>query len=172
MNLNKIWKILADMRETIANFISHSKSGRPQAILTFPNPLPPPASANIRATRSIAGASTISVCHAAQMIPVILTLINLALETATVREEIDQGIKDSKDAARDAREAIKRENDNWEQARKPAERNIIKTTNKGKEKDAKQTLEVSFLSKFPLGPMNMESTCRMQRGECYTRLVY
>lgn len=172
MNLNKIWKILADMRETIANSISHTVSGRSQAVLTFPNPLPPPASANIRATRSIAGTSTISVCHAAQMIPVILSLINLALETAAVREEIDQGIKDSKDATRDAREAAKRENDHWEQARKPAEHNIIKTNNKGKEKDVKQTREVSLLSKLPLGPMNNESTCRMQRRECYTRLVY
>lgn len=141
MNLNKIWKILADMRETIANSTSNEVSGRPQAVLTFPNPLPPPASANIRATRSIAGTSTISVCHTAQMIPVILSLINLALETAAARKEMEQGIKDSKDAARDAREAAKRENDQWEQARKPAEHTIIKTTNKGKEKDAKQTQE-------------------------------
>jgi len=53
--------------------------------------------------------------HTAQMIPVIISLIHLVLETAIVREEIDQGIRDARDIARDAKEATRIENERWEE---------------------------------------------------------
>ena len=52
--------------------------------------------------------------HTAQMIPVLISLIHSVLETADIREEIDQGIRDARDIARDAKEAIKIENERWE----------------------------------------------------------
>jgi hypothetical protein len=48
------------------------------------------------------------------MIPVLISLIHSVLETASIREEIDQGIKDGRSIARDAKEAIKIENERWE----------------------------------------------------------
>jgi hypothetical protein len=56
----------------------------------------------------------VNVVHTAQMIPVLISLIHSVLETANIREEIDQGIKDARDIARDAKEAIKIENERWE----------------------------------------------------------
>lgn len=47
------------------------------------------------------------------MIPVLVSLIHSVLETANIREEIDQGIKDARDIARDAKEAIKIEKERW-----------------------------------------------------------
>jgi DNA-binding ferritin-like protein len=55
------------------------------------------------------------------MIPVLISLIHSVLETANVREEIDQGIKDARDIARDAREAIKNENERWDKERQDME---------------------------------------------------
>lgn len=51
------------------------------------------------------------------MIPVLVSLIHSVLETANIREEIDQGIKDARDIARDAKEAIKIENERWAKER-------------------------------------------------------
>jgi hypothetical protein len=55
------------------------------------------------------------------MIPVIISLIHSVLRTANVREEIDQGVKDSRDIARDAKEAIKIENERWDRERNDIE---------------------------------------------------
>jgi len=89
--------------------------------LTFPDPSPAPLSAvrnmrNLRNVRPVGPCGdNVNVVHTAQMIPVIISLIHLVLETAIVREEIDQGIRDARDIARDAKEATRIENERWEE---------------------------------------------------------
>ena len=51
------------------------------------------------------------------MIPVLISHIHSVLETANIREEIDQGIRDARDIARDAKEATKIENERWEKGK-------------------------------------------------------
>lgn len=55
------------------------------------------------------------------MIPVILGLIDAALQTETIRTEIDVGVKDGKEKTRESREAVKKENERWEIERKELE---------------------------------------------------
>ena len=92
--------------------------------LTFPDPLPAPASAmqNMRSMRNVRTVEDVNVVHTAQMIPVLISLIHSVLETANIREEIDQGIRDAKDIARDAREAIKIGNERWEKEKEEKEK--------------------------------------------------
>jgi hypothetical protein len=127
VNLNKIWFALHALRAELAQVISPGATTNTEAagekILTFPDPLPPSASAT--ATRSLRSVrlstDTVNVFHSPQMIPVVLSLIHMALETSIIREELDQGLKDYKDYGRDAKEAMKLENERWEKERKTIE---------------------------------------------------
>ena len=69
---------------------------------------------NMRSLRNVRTVEDVDVVHTAQMIPVLISLIHSVLETANIREEIDQGIRDARDIVRDSREAIKIENERWE----------------------------------------------------------
>ena len=66
--------------------------------------------------------------HTAQMIPVLISLIHSVLETANIREEIDQGIRDARDIARDAKEAIKIENERWEKEKEGKDMDDVSKT--------------------------------------------
>lgn len=62
------------------------------------------------------------------MIPVVTSLIHSVLETASVREEIDQGVRDEKEIVRNAREAVMIEKERWDQERRNMEatsKNIV-----------------------------------------------
>ncbi len=74
------------------------------------------------------------------MVPVLVSLIHSALETTTIREEIDQGTKDARDFGRDARDATRIESERWEQ-----ERNSMEVA----PKDKSRKLEVSLWAPFP-----------------------
>ena len=122
-NLNKIWLNLLALRDNVADLFpsDSSTSGAQPTVwvpLTFPDPLPAPLSAtqNMRSLRNVRRVeeNIVNVVHTAQMIPVLISLIHSVLETANIREEIDQGIKDARDIARDAKDAIKIENERWE----------------------------------------------------------
>jgi hypothetical protein len=121
-NLNKIWSGLHALRAKIAEVDVVAAGKKP---LTFPDPLPPPASATTaRSLRSVRiSMDMINVFHASQMIPVVISLIHTALETSIIREELDHGLKDNKDYARDAKEATRIENERWEKERKTIEAN-------------------------------------------------
>ena len=129
-SLNKIWLNLFSLRDNVANlFSSATSTSDAQPVvwvpLTFPDPLPAPSSAvqSVRSLRNVApvAKNTVNVMLTAQMIPVIISFIHSVLETASVREEIDQGVRDAKDIARDAKEAIRIENERWNQERKNME---------------------------------------------------
>jgi len=58
------------------------------------------------------------------MIPVISSLIEDALLTSAIREEVEIGIQKGKEIVREQREAFKREADRWEQVRKGMETRV------------------------------------------------
>jgi len=58
------------------------------------------------------------------MIPVITSLIEDALLTSAIREEVEIGIQKGKEIVREQREAFKREADRWEQVRKGMETRV------------------------------------------------
>ncbi|KAF8070697.1 hypothetical protein FPV67DRAFT_1412971 [Lyophyllum atratum] len=142
-NLSKVWPILARMRDAIESDVaSTSQDDSPSevdTILSFPDPLPPPASATIYNTRTTRSAresngtrSVIIIAHPAQMIPVVEALIEAAFETGAVREEIDSGVQDAKEKTREVKDCIKAENERWD-----AERKELESKMKGKETEKK-----------------------------------
>lgn len=141
MSLNKIWTVLARMRDDVAhigNLESDSgsnSSSDKEIVLTFPDPSPPPVFVT-NARRSLRQTDTPAsmVTHSTQMIPVLLSLIHSALETAIIHEEVDQGAKDARDFGHNARDATRIENERWEK-----ERNAMEVAPKDKNKK----LEVS-----------------------------
>jgi len=131
VSLNKLWLNLLVLRDNVANIFSSdvSTSGTPPSVwvpLTFPDPLPAPQSAmqNMRNLRNVRTVENVNVVHTAQMIPVLISLIHSVLETAKIREEIDQGIRDARDIARDAKEAIKIENERWEKVKEEEQKDM------------------------------------------------
>ena len=58
------------------------------------------------------------------MVPVISSLIEDALLTSAVREEIENGVQKGKEIVKDQREAVKREAERWEQVRKRMETHV------------------------------------------------
>lgn len=115
--MNTIWPILARLQSA-----TNDSTG-----LSFPDPLPLPTSVivyNTRTTRralEVNGGGNVSIGHTAQMIPVLEALIEAALMTPIVREELDNGLKEVKEVARDAQKAIREENDRWDAERKSFE---------------------------------------------------
>ena len=116
--MNKMWSTLASLRDDISRAASNIVIVSSQ-LLTFPDPLPPPASAALgRSLRSVrVSNSMINVVQTSQMIPVIVSLVQSAIETKIIRDALEQGLKDNKDIARDAKEATRIENDRWEKER-------------------------------------------------------
>jgi hypothetical protein len=144
-NLNKIWGILASMRESLSRLKGDS--------LTFPDPLSPPSSSTTHTTRSTRATnkSGVFVVHSAQMVPVIEALINTAIESKSVRQEIEEGVKDAKEVAKEKAERVKEENERWEAEREEWKEkgssaqdkgSVKKAGNEsGKQSDSKKTKE-------------------------------
>ncbi|KAF9263405.1 hypothetical protein L218DRAFT_959427 [Marasmius fiardii PR-910] len=128
INLSKIWASLAALREVLCTpnddaksaHSDDSESSEDRIIIEFPDPLPPPDNTviNTRSTRSAssqAASPTVAIVSTSQLIPVILGLISIVVESNTIREELDEGVKRGKEATREVREGIKNENEKWEQ---------------------------------------------------------
>ena len=105
-NLTKMWTALSNLRD-----ILHSSGSE---LPPLPDPLPPPSSAAVRNTRGTAKADGAPMVHTAQLVPVVQVLIEAALTTERLREILDAGADEVKDAQKEAREAIKREKGKWE----------------------------------------------------------
>lgn len=126
INLNKIWAFMSTLRQEIADITISETSATGSQVsdvetpLTFPNPSSPPVSsiANARPLRSVRQVEdSVNIVYSMQMIPVITSLIHSALETSIIREDIEQSMKDSRDFARDAKEATRLENERWEKVK-------------------------------------------------------
>lgn len=86
--------------------------------LSFPDPLPPPESVFIIRTRSGANQlnmGSINVLRTAQLVPVISAIVDAAVESEAVRQELEAGIQESKERVKEAREAHRIENERFEQ---------------------------------------------------------
>ncbi|KAG6850971.1 hypothetical protein H0H93_005840 [Arthromyces matolae] len=133
-NLSKIWGILAQMRDLTEDQFS------------FPDPLPLPASATVYNTRTMrsskelnSGKPLLVIGHTAQMIPVVEALIEVALRTPTVREELEHGFTKAKELTRDVQKAVKEENERWDAERKSLELQKEKDNNRASEIKSKRT---------------------------------
>ncbi|KAF9051070.1 hypothetical protein BDZ89DRAFT_1126044 [Hymenopellis radicata] len=104
-NLNKMWTGLATLRD----------SERTLA-LTIPDPLPCPESAVIRSTRSTRDLSpgAIHIAQSAQLVPVVLSLVEAVLQADAVRQELDAGLQRYRECIREKQEGAKKENERWE----------------------------------------------------------
>jgi hypothetical protein len=126
-SLNKLWHALQTLRVTPERIT-------PCEQLTFPDPLPPPASATVHRTRSMRNAGnalrSINIVCSGQMVPVLMALIDLALATDVIRGEIETGLKEAKELSRKSKEAIRLENERWIKSRK-----VLETKTLEKEKN-------------------------------------
>ncbi|KAK0225847.1 hypothetical protein IW262DRAFT_715074 [Armillaria fumosa] len=115
-NLNKMWDSLAVLRLSIENT---------NRTIFIPDPLPCSDSAVTRNTRSSRGSNrpgnSISIASSAQLVPVILGLIDSVLQTQTVRTEIEDGVKHGKDQTREKQEAARKEHERWEGMKGPTD---------------------------------------------------
>ncbi|KAH7921406.1 hypothetical protein BV22DRAFT_1122186 [Leucogyrophana mollusca] len=134
-NLNKIWSALSALRDHCHDLSSSSStssaSPEPPSGLIFPDPLPPPSSAPVIRTRSGISAG-LTVVRTAQLVPVIAALVDAAVESEDVRTELDTGVREAKEQAKEAREASRVENERYEKE---------KEDNKAKEKKDKLAVE-------------------------------
>ena len=102
--MTKIWTTLASLRHAHPNDF------------TYPDPLPPPTTMPVYNTRRGAlNQDGIPVGHSAQLVPVVLDLIDgLTMGgSRTLKVEIDKGVNEAKDIAKLGKEAIARENERW-----------------------------------------------------------
>lgn len=106
------------MSETGSNASDGSSDS--DTVPTFPDPLPPPVNAILaRSTRSVANnENSVVIVNSAQMVPVIVGLIDAVMESAFVRSEIDEGTKMGKEAKREAKECAKIEEERWDAEKK------------------------------------------------------
>lgn len=153
--MNKIWAVLASMRDSPGGSRSSTASSTGSnsssiSNLAFPDPLPPPASTKVHNTRTMrsSGASSIAsqvyVAQSAQMVPVVVALIDAAIETDVVKAELDNGTKEGREKVREAKEKMKEENVRWEQVAKEALKVKEKEKEKGKDKSNDGDKEVSI----------------------------
>ncbi|THU95371.1 hypothetical protein K435DRAFT_966477 [Dendrothele bispora CBS 962.96] len=125
-NLTKMFAVLADLRDKLgypeekSASSDDSESSEDRIIIEFPDPLPPPRISSSVRTRNAAD-SSLQVVSTAQLIPVVLGLIETVTESFTVRNEIEEGIKEGKEKTRETRDTIKNENDKWEGLKKHLE---------------------------------------------------
>ncbi|KAK0461333.1 uncharacterized protein EV420DRAFT_1267235 [Desarmillaria tabescens] len=108
-NLNKIWDSLVVLRHSIENL---------NGAVFIPDPLPCPDSAVTHNTRSARGSnrpdSSIFIASSAQLVPVVLSLVESVLQTQAIRTEIEDGVRLGKDRTREKQEAVRKEHERWD----------------------------------------------------------
>ena len=109
-NLSRIWGALASLRAEFEKVDNR---------LIFPDPLPPPQHAKIHTTRSgaLKGAG-MNVATTAQLVPVVLPLIEMTLDTQAVHDELDEGLKEAKERVREEKERAKAIREQWDLTKK------------------------------------------------------
>jgi hypothetical protein len=109
-NLSRMWSALAALRAEFAK-----ADNKP----IFPNPLPPPQNTKIHTTRSGAlNGGGISVTSTAQLVPIILPLIEMVLNAQAIRDEFEEGVKEAKERVKEEKERAKAIREQWEVKKK------------------------------------------------------
>jgi len=107
---------MISLREEMAQNPSSTSQPAP---FDYPDPSPPPALHSARATRSLVAASdSINVVATFQFIPVLISLIEHALATPLVRNELEQCGKERREWSKIGKDAQRRETERWEVIRK------------------------------------------------------
>ncbi|KAF9070065.1 hypothetical protein BDP27DRAFT_1324227 [Rhodocollybia butyracea] len=172
VNMSKIWVILSSLRTALGRpekpleaelleVDSDAESSEDRIILEFPDPSPPPANTNARSTRTRSTtADALTVVHTAQMIPVILGLIETVLESHAVRVELEEGTKAGREKFRESRDCLKLENESWDALKKsleeaqvpdPSKIKIARLTHKSRAQAVESAAKViasSYLPRF------------------------
>ncbi|KAI9510943.1 hypothetical protein F5148DRAFT_975965 [Russula earlei] len=105
-NLSRIWGALAALRTEFARVDNKT---------IFPDPLPPPQHTKIHTTRSGAlNSAGMNITATSQLVPVVLPLIEMVLEAQAVRDEFEEGAKETKERAREEKEQAKAIREQWE----------------------------------------------------------
>lgn len=109
-NLSRIWSALSVLR---AEFAKVDKKP------IFPDPLPPPQHTKIRTTRSGAlNGPGINVTSTAQLVPIILPLTEMVLNSQVIRDEFEEGVKEAKERVKEEKERAKVIREQWEETKK------------------------------------------------------
>jgi hypothetical protein len=109
-NLGRMWGALAGLRAELEKVDNRR---------IFPDPLPPPQYTKIRTTRSGAlNCTGVTVTTTAQLVPIIPPLIEMVMDTQAVRDELEEGVKESKELLKEERERAKAIREQWEETKK------------------------------------------------------
>lgn len=99
MNLSTLWNHLSQLRQSV-----------PTEILDFPDPTP----SEIETYRTRAG---LSVSQPIQLLPVLIGLLESALQSASVRVEMDNGLKDIRDRNKEYFASLRQESERWDEVK-------------------------------------------------------
>jgi hypothetical protein len=105
-NLNKLWSALNTLRDILVSSRAN--------VVDIPDPLPAPSSMKVYNTRGFANVDGVHVAYTAQMIPVVLALIEAASATKKIHDMLDAGADEVKENQTLARAAAKKEKERWE----------------------------------------------------------
>ena len=109
-NLSRMWGALVGLRTELEKVDNQP---------IFPDPLPPPQHTRIRTTRSGALNSIgVNVTTTAQLVPVVFPLIEMVMDTQVVRDELDEGVKETKERVKEEKERAKAIREQWEGTKK------------------------------------------------------
>ena len=109
-NLSRIWGALASLRAEIEKIDGQ---------FIFPDPLPPPQNTKIHTTRSGALKSAgVNVATTAQLVPAVLPLIEMVLDTQAVHDELEEGVKEAKERTKEEKERTKVIREEWDLKKK------------------------------------------------------
>lgn len=111
---NAMWMKLSYMRDQLP-----STSG-----IWFPDPAP--------LTRAYSMRKSEAVTQPIQLVPVLVGLINSAIKGASIREEIENGIRDMKDRNRVYYAAVKAETDRWQAEKEKLQEQEVKNKERKK----------------------------------------
>ena len=109
-NLSRMWSALSALRTEFAKV-----DKKP----LFPDPLLPPQHTKIHTTRSGAlNGPGINVTSTAQLVPIILPLIEMVLNAQAIRDEFEEGVKEAKERVKEEKERAKGIREQWEGTKK------------------------------------------------------
>lgn len=114
-NLTKVWTSLSTLRSSIKKYSAVSTAT--ELLASLPDPLPPPSSHQMMRTTRHAVNATVLVAQSSQMVPVVIALVEATLRTEAVRGEIEDGVKDGKEKARESKELMKAEMERWDKVK-------------------------------------------------------
>ncbi|RXW22998.1 hypothetical protein EST38_g2871 [Candolleomyces aberdarensis] len=127
-SLSKVYSTLLEWQESVIETTETSSSSEDVSNDSFSiaEPLPPSehffAQAR-RSTRTMTSTlpNSVAIHSSAQLIPVILSLIDLTLQMTSIREALEEGPKTTREIYRQAREALKLEGERWDVVKKQQE---------------------------------------------------